>query len=260
MSNSNSKRDNEIPFLYRDVSGGTRTRVSRSLSEQVYANATGTCLRRGSRWHETHAINEEMQASFSLTANAVREKNYKLSRASYKLNVMLTVNLGWIAMREGGSTDKVFSVIKLNLRNSFRGLKQDFAGFWRYEIKSSWTTEHVHIVFHAPRGLRAKLIEALPNWTGDPHDQKATPSCFKYGNWQVKSVTGIWHLRRVYDVPGLIEYLAKIPTAADGEPLTRSDRLKSASRSIRERGIFGVGPLNRLLSKSANDFGKCDGG
>jgi hypothetical protein len=201
-----------------------------------------------------------MQASFSLAANAVRETNYELSRASYKLNVMLTVNLGWIAMRQGGSTDKVFSVIKLNLRNSFRGLKQDFAGFWRYEIKSSWTTEHVHIVFHAPRGLRAKLIEALPSWTGDPCDQKATPCCFKYANWQVKSVTGIWHFRRVYDVPGLIEYLAKIPNAADGKPLTRSDRLKSASRSIRERGIFGVGPLNRLLSRSASDFGKFDGG
>jgi len=128
-----------------------------------------------------------------------------------------------------------------NMRNLFRNLVHRFAGFWRLEIgQSRYGGWHYHIVFHAPRGMRCELIKALPNWTNEPLDPVSSSQKFNRSQWEVVGVNKGWHLKRVYNVSGVLDYLAKVRIGSDGEPLNREERLVLATQRVREFDKFGV--------------------
>ena len=181
-----------------------------------------------------------MLATFVFVACHVEQENRYLNGNSYKLNAMLTINILDLLL-EDETPQQALSRFMQHMRNLFRDLPHRFSGFWRLEFGTlrygGW---HYHIVFHLPRGMREILLNALPDWTGKKIDALISSQHFRGSKWQVKSEGGSWQLKRVYDVLGIVEYLAKIPIDPDGRPLTRKERLIEAKDRVREYAKFGV--------------------
>lgn len=211
-----------------------------SLSERASQHLRGRKPLRGGSWRSTHVIEASIRDKFDLVAFLVETANLALNGNSYKLNVMLTLNIEQF-IRQGETPQRALRRFLQYLRNLFRSLPHRFSGFWRLEIGSSrYGGWHYHIVFHAPRGMRATLIEALPIWTDETLDVSRSSQSFNKTQWRLYGSERGWQLERIYDVPGLIDYLAKAPLGRDGKPLTRSLRLGKAKGRVREYGLFGV--------------------
>lgn len=181
-----------------------------------------------------------MRVAFELAALQIEEINHALNSNSFKVNAMLTLNTGALA-RVDETPQQTLRRMMQNMRNLFRGRAHRFAGFWRFEIGSQrYGGPHHHIVFHSPRGMRCELMEALPGWTDEPLDVLRSSQFFNRSQWRVNSLRNAWQLERVYDVPGVLDYLAKLRIGPDGAPITRVERLAKAMVRAREYGTFGT--------------------
>lgn len=214
-------------------------RTSR-LSEQVRAVATfGRSSPRG--WRERYAVDPMMREEFGRVAETVRQMNTPLHRRSNRLNAMLTLNIGRIGMNTARTTRATQDRLIQNLRNCFRGRPHTFAGIWRREVHGDgWQGEHLHLLVHAPRGMRARFIAKLPCWTGDPLDVRHTSRRFDRPAWQAVSVRRTWHLCRIYSLGDALDYIAKAPLDQRGDPIPRSMRLAALCKGVREYGTFGL--------------------
>lgn len=189
-----------------------------------------------------------MRAVFELVAGEIERRNYRINRNSYRLNIMLTVNIAQTADQSGDSVTSVQSRVLRNLRNLFRSLRHEFAGIWRREAHArNPYGEHLHILFHAPRGMRATLMRLVPLWLDDPVAPYRTSKRFDRPNWRVGSTNRSWQLERVYGVSGALDYVAKVPLGRDEQPMSRPERLDCVRRTVREYGNFGVGRIGRPI-------------
>ena len=161
-----------------------------SLSERASQHLRDRQPIRRESWKETHLVDASMRAVYASAALRVEDANRSLNGNSYKVNAVLTINVGALA-RQGETPQQVLRRLTRNMRNLFRGLAHRFAGFWRLEIGSprygGW---HYHLVFHAPRGMRAALMNALPIWTGEPLDVSRSSKSFSKSKWRVYGSEG----------------------------------------------------------------------
>jgi len=194
-------------------------------------------------------VDAAMRLAFEMAAVAVMEANYSLDRGCNRLNVLLTINAEYLA-RNGESAQDVLRRIMQLCRKLYRNIPQNFAGVWRCEFGTDrYGGHHYHIAFHAPRGMRARLLDALQRWLGEPLDVRRSSRSFRHPTWQVWGVRRGWHLRRIYQLDGALDYIAKVPKDANGEPLSRGQRLGRVR--AREFTAFGILSKNRPVKRSA---------
>jgi len=86
--------------------------------------------------------------------------------------------------------------------------------------------------------MRVRLLDALQRWLDEPLDVRRSSRSFRHSKWQAWGVYGRWHLRRIYQLDGALDYIAKVPKDANGEPLSRGQRLGRAR--VREFATFGI--------------------
>ena len=173
-----------------------------------------------------------------MAAVSVMEANYPLHRGCNRLNVLLTINAEHLA-RRGETPQAVLRRVMKLLMNLYRNVPQKFAGVWRCEFGTDrYGGHHYHIAFHAPYGMRERLLDALQRWFDEPLDESRSSRSFRYYKWQAWGVYGRWHLRRIYQLDGALDYIAKVPKDANGEPLSRVQRLGGAR--VREFAAFGI--------------------
>lgn len=231
-----------INSLPDDQGYGRGQAVSKQITDDLYRSRN---RRRPGSWRDRHEIDADLAEIFGNAAKRVAEQNFPLHRRSFRVNAMLTINSGLIADRDEISYAQVEERLRRNLRNSFRsrGRQRDhrFAGFWRRETFSgSVKGVHCHTLTHLPWGMRARLLQRLPLWTGDPIDPCVTSKRFDRPNWRAVGVCGLWHLCRIYDEGPLIEYLAKVPLGPSGRPIEREARRRHLALGSREFGVFGL--------------------
>ena len=223
-----------------DVSHSVSPPASRLLSEVASQgiNHRRSQSKRKRPWRDTHVVDAAMRLTFSMAAVAVMEANYSLHRGCNRLNVLLTINAEYLA-RDGESAQDVLQRIMQLCRKLYRNIPQKFAGVWRCEFGTDrYGGHHYHIAFHAPYGMRERLLDALQRWLDEPLDVERSSRSFRYSKWQAWGVYGRWHLRRIYQLDGALDYIAKVPKDASGEPLARGKRLGGAR--VREFGGFGI--------------------
>lgn len=210
------------------------------LSEQVWEVATGGRSKRRN-WRERHLIDEDMRARFSDAAGRVEVRNAILHRGSYRLNAMLTLNIGMAVDHMNMPAKAIQARMFQNLRNIFRGRSHCFAGLWRREtFGGAAMGEHLHVLTHLPRGMRARLVDRLPVWTCDPLDTRRTSKRFDRRCWHAVGTLKTWHLCRVHSVDGALDYLSKIPLGVDDTPVSRQHRLGPGHHGAHEFGVFGL--------------------
>lgn len=184
-----------------------------------------------------------MRAVFSKAASAVVEMHAPLHRGCNRINVMLTLNAGYLA-RDGETAQAVFRRVMKLLDNLYRSVPQTFAGVRRYEVGTDrYGGRHYHIAFHMPRGMRDRLIEALQGWLDEPLDGRRSslsPGCPK---WQAFGTRSGWHLRRIYDLDGALDYMAKVPKGPTGDLESRAVRLRGETGRVREYATFGISKI-----------------
>ncbi len=188
-------------------------------------------------WRDNHVVDAAMRAVFATTAKSVMEANYLLHRGCNRINVMLTINAGPMA-RDGETAQAVLRRVMKLCVNLYRNVPQTFAGVWRYEIGTDrYGGCHYHIAFHAPRGMRDRLLDALQGWFDEPLDLKRSSRSFRNPKWKAYGIRGGWQLCRIYELDGALDYIAKVLTDGNGEPLSRAERLGNAR--VREYATFG---------------------
>lgn len=211
-----------------------------SLSDVASQHLKGRKPLRKESWRGTHIVDAVMREKFEIAAHQITERNRPLNRNSFKPNAMLTLNTGALA-RSGETPQQTLRRMMQNMRNLYRGRAHRFASVWRFEIGLDYFGgPHHHIVFHSPRGMRSELMEALPGWTGEALDASRSSQIFNRSRWLIYSLYNTWQLERVYDVPGILDYLAKVRVGRNGEPSTRAVRLTKATGRVREYGASGL--------------------
>ena len=197
------------------------------------------CARRQS-WRATHAVDARMRDAFRAAAQAIETMNYALNRSSYRMNVMVTLNADAL-VREGETAQVFFQRIMKALGNLFRGCRHTYAGVWRFEIGTArYGGRHYHVAFHAPRGMRDRVLAALQRWFDEPLDEARSHADFRRSKWRVVGVRGGWQVARVYTLEDALDYLAKTPLDAQRRPVSREARLTGAQGRVREYGVFGL--------------------
>ena len=220
-----------------DVLTRTRTRPFRGYRRTP---------RPASDWREAHAIDDDILRAARQAADAVAERFRRHHRRSHKLNVMLTVNLDDIAARLHCSPEKAFGLVMQLLRNLFRNRQHRFAGFWRREIGTRrYGGNHCHILFHAPRGMGQRLVQALGRLTRDPARPIQQSGSRRVRRLATRGTGGSWHLRRITNLHGLLAYVSKTPLKSDGTGMTRDERMRGCGGRFKEFRTFG---LNRRRS------------
>lgn len=188
-------------------------------------------------WRENHVVDEAIRGVFATTAKSVMEANYLLNRGCNRINVMLTINAAHLA-RDGETAQAVLRRVMKQCVNLYRNVPQTFAGVWRYEVGTDrYGGCHYHIAFHAPRGMRDHLLDALQGWFDEPLDPKRSSRSSRNTRWKAYGIRGGWQLCRIYELGGALDYIAKVRTDGNGEPLSRAARLGKAR--VREFATFG---------------------
>ena len=104
-----------------------------ALSEKAWACAVHG--RRATRdWRFKHDIDLELRGRFARAAIEISERNRLLNRGSYRLNVMLTLNIGQIANAVGVPSEVIQRRTVQNMRNCYRNTRHTFSGIWRREV------------------------------------------------------------------------------------------------------------------------------
>lgn len=191
--------------------------------------------------HENHSVDPTIEQAFRLASNAIEEWTRKHVHARVcRLNILLTVNTGWLANTRQTRHQDVKADLLNRLRSAFRRERMELRGISRIEAANVGV--HFHLALQGQRGTRVLLARLLHKWTDDPIGASSTR--FDRATWHITSHNRTWDLHRVYDVVGLIKYLAKVPLTPDGSPMTRGQRLAGLGR-VREFETFGV-PTNHV--------------
>lgn len=211
-----------------------------TLSEKAWACAVYG--RRATRdWRSSHDVDQELRGRFARAALWISELNKTLHRGSYRLNVILTLNIGQIANAARVPNEVIQRQTLQNLRNCYRNSRHSFSGIWRREVFGKEKRgEHLHLLTHAPRGMRDRFLEKLPVWANDPLDTARTSRRFDRKTWRAVGMSGTWHLGRIYELEGVLDYLAKVPIDENGQLVSRPVRLRPVRKGAREFAIFGV--------------------
>lgn len=204
-------------------------------------------------WREDHVVDQAMRDTFAEAVSAIASANCVLDRGVFRVNVLLTLNAEDLA-RKGETPQAFHRWITKQLRNLYRKKPHTFAGVWRYEFGTfRYGKRHYHIAFHLPRGMRKRLLKALQKWFDEPLDADRSLQSFNHPKWQVRSVNNGWHLRRIYDLESMLDYMAKVPKGPTGEGVSRDERLKGDAKKVREYGTFGHKPKRPVdEGKSSN--------
>jgi hypothetical protein len=193
-------------------------------------------------WRATHAVDPGIRTAARAAADRVATLFRPLHARSFKLNVMLTVNLDDIARRLNTTPDIALERVMQTMRNQFRRRGHHFAGFWRREFASPRNGgNHCHILFHAPRGIWTSVSAAMARLT---RDTVAARPRLNVGRPQrclaERGASRTWHLRRITNLPGLLDYISKVPVTRDGRTQTRQARLKGHGDRVKEFRSFGM--------------------
>lgn len=217
-------------------------RITGCLSEVASRGIERQRIREGRKrpWHDTHVVDPTMRGVFAKAAKAIADANFQIDRGCNRLNVMLTLNAEHLARGEE-TPQAVLRRIMKHLRNLYRSSPKVFTGVWRHEFGTDrYGGWHYHIVFHLPRGMRDRLLKALQKWLDEPLDEQRLSPSFRHPKWQAKGVRSGWHLRRIYSIDGLLDYIAKVPKDAAGKAVSRAVRLQSGTKRVREYDTFGL--------------------
>jgi hypothetical protein len=219
-----------------------RTRPTSYVHSQQLVRRPSSQIRatRHNSWQTVFDVDPYIHNRARDAAARIANQFRLLNRQSYKLNCLLTVNLDDLADRLSTDVRTVLDRVAQLCRNLFRDRAHWFAGIWRREFGSRGVGgNHVHIVFHAPRGFVEKLASALSRMTRDP---VAPPIAWRpqSGRRRIfQSKHGSWDLRRIYDLGGVLAYVSKVERMSSSKPGVISKR-ESRADGFKAFRTFGT--------------------